>query len=87
MIDTLPIATRSLRGGDTPPILVMIPASRFYPIVTVLTYTMLHPSPSRSGWTGVWCLPEPTSNMGQAVFLKYGLMEHGSLWGHAGTST
>lgn len=64
-------------------ILVMIAGFSVLTLVTVLTYTNAPPIPERAVdaadavvFTGADIL------MGQEVFLKYGLMEHGTLWGH-----
>jgi nitric oxide reductase subunit B len=52
-------------------------------IVTVLTYTNAPPIPEQvSDETGSVLFSGADIQMGQEVFLKYGLMEHGSLWGH-----
>jgi len=52
-------------------------------IVTVLTYTNAPPIPEQvTDGTGSVVFTGADILMGQEVFLKYGLMEHGSLWGH-----
>jgi nitric oxide reductase subunit B len=52
-------------------------------LVTVLTYTNAPPIPQRAvDVTGTVVFTGADIQMGQEVFLKYGLMEHGSLWGH-----
>jgi len=52
-------------------------------IVTVLTYTNAPPIPEQvTDVTGSVLFTGADIQMGQEVFLKYGLMEHGSLWGH-----
>jgi nitric oxide reductase subunit B len=51
--------------------------------VTVLTYTNAPPIPEQAtDVTGTVVFTGADIQMGQEVFLKYGLMEHGSLWGH-----
>jgi nitric oxide reductase subunit B len=51
--------------------------------VTVLTYTNAPPIPEQAvDVTGTVIFTGADILMGQEVFLKYGLMEHGSLWGH-----
>jgi nitric oxide reductase subunit B len=64
-------------------ILVMIAGFSVLSLVTVLTYTNAPPIPAhvidgggRELFNGQAIL------RGQDVFLKYGLMEHGTLWGH-----
>ena len=52
-------------------------------LVTVLTYTNAPPIPARVTDAGGTTLFDRQAILhGQDVFLKYGLMEHGSLWGH-----
>jgi nitric oxide reductase subunit B len=52
-------------------------------LVTVLTYTNAPPIPERAvDATGTVVFTGADILMGQEVFLKYGLMEHGTLWGH-----
>jgi nitric oxide reductase subunit B len=52
-------------------------------LVTVLTYTNAPPIPERAtDATGTVVFTGVDIQEGQDVFLKYGLMEHGSLWGH-----
>ena len=64
-------------------ILVMIAGFSVLSFVTVLTYTNAPPIPVQAvdanGRCGVYRGRHPR---GQEVFLKYGLMEHGTLWGH-----
>ena len=63
----------------------MIGGSRVLSLVTVATYDNAPPIPGR-----VSSMPRARtlfdrrgrSSRGQEVFLKYGLMEHGTLWGH-----
>jgi nitric oxide reductase subunit B len=64
-------------------ILVMIAGFSVLSLVTVLTYTNAPPIPRQVvDTTGVMVFTGADIQMGQEVFLKYGLMEHGSLWGH-----
>jgi nitric oxide reductase subunit B len=64
-------------------ILVMVFGFSLLTLVTVLTYTNAPPIPEQitdSG--GATLFTRADVERGQEVFLKYGLMEHGSLWGH-----
>ncbi|MGB7758812.1 MAG: hypothetical protein WBL61_03230 [Bryobacteraceae bacterium] len=64
-------------------ILVMIAGFSVLTFVTVLTYTNAPPIPERvTDAMGTVLFTGADIRMGQEVFLKYGLMEHGSLWGH-----
>jgi nitric oxide reductase subunit B len=64
-------------------ILVMIAGFSLLSLVTVLTYTNAPPIPARVADTaGVTLFDRRAILHGQEVFLKYGLMEHGTLWGH-----
>jgi nitric oxide reductase subunit B len=64
-------------------ILVMIFGFSVLSLVTVLTYTNAPPIPEQvTDGTGTVVFTGADILKGQAVFLKYGLMEHGSLWGH-----
>ncbi|MBK5257669.1 MAG: cbb3-type cytochrome c oxidase subunit I, partial [Vicinamibacteria bacterium] len=64
-------------------ILVMIAGFSVLTLVTVLTYTNAPPIPARiTDAAGATLVDEAAILHGQEVFLKYGLMEHGSLWGH-----
>jgi nitric oxide reductase subunit B len=64
-------------------ILVMIAGFSVLSLVTVLTYTNAPPIPEQAvDITGTVVFTGADIQMGQEVFLKYGLMEHGSLWGH-----
>jgi nitric oxide reductase subunit B len=64
-------------------ILVMIAGFSVLSLVTVLTYTNAPPIPARVTDTlGTTLFDRQAILHGQEVFLKYGLMEHGSLWGH-----
>ncbi len=62
-------------------ILVMIAGFSVLTLVTVLTYTNAPPIPERAVDTaGAVVFTGADILMGQEVFLKYGLMEHGTLW-------
>src|SRR5674476_1218815 len=51
--------------------------------VTVLTYTNAPPIPEQAAdVTGNVVFTGADVQKGQEVFLKHGLMEHGTLWGH-----
>ncbi len=64
-------------------ILVMIAGFSVLTLVTVLTYTNAPPIPEQAvDATGTVVFTGADILMGQEVFLKYGLMEHGTLWGH-----
>jgi nitric oxide reductase subunit B len=64
-------------------ILVMVFGFSLLTVVTVLTYTNAPPIPQRvTGASGATLFTREDVEHGQEVFLKYGLMEHGSLWGH-----
>src|SRR6266568_8160401 len=64
-------------------ILVMIAGFSVLSAVTVLTYSNAPPIPARVADAGGRTLCEGSTILrGQEVFLKYGLMEHGTLWGH-----
>ena len=64
-------------------ILVMIAGFSVLTLITVLTYTNAPPIPARvTDAAGATLFDRETILHGQEVFLKYGLMEHGSLWGH-----
>ena len=64
-------------------ILVMIAGFSVLSCITVLTYTNAPPIPGRvRDAAGVTLFDRSAILHGQEVFLKYGLMEHGSLWGH-----
>jgi nitric oxide reductase subunit B len=64
-------------------ILVMIAGFSVLSLVTVLTYTNAPPIPEQAvDAAGTVVFTGADIQMGQEVFLKYGLMEHGSLWGH-----
>ncbi len=64
-------------------ILIMIAGFSVLTLVTVLTYTNAPPIPEQAvDATGTVVFTGADILMGQEVFLKYGLMEHGTLWGH-----
>ena len=64
-------------------ILVMIGGFSVLSFVTVLTYTNAPPIPEQiTDGAGTVVFTGGDIQKGQEVFLKYGLMEHGSLWGH-----
>lgn len=64
-------------------ILVMIAGFSVLSLITVLTYTNAPPIPARvTDAAGATLFDKQAILHGQEVFLKYGLMEHGSLWGH-----
>jgi nitric oxide reductase subunit B len=64
-------------------ILVMIAGFSVLSVVTVLTYTNAPPIPARVvDGSGALLFDRAAIQRGQEVFLKYGLMEHGTLWGH-----
>ena len=83
MVDTSADATRLSPWWRHSAILVMIAGFSVLSIVTVLTYTNAPPIPEQvTDVTGSVLFTGADIQMGQEVFLKYGLMEHGSLWGH-----
>jgi len=64
-------------------ILVMAFGFSVLTVVTVLTYTNAPPIPERvTDAGGATLFTRENVEHGQEVFLKYGLMEHGTLWGH-----
>jgi nitric oxide reductase subunit B len=64
-------------------ILVMIAGFTVLSIITALTYTNAPPIPGRVvDEAGSTLFDRQAVLRGQEVFLKYGLMEHGTLWGH-----
>src|SRR5262245_8089893 len=64
-------------------ILVMIAGFTILSIVTVKTYDNAPPIPGRVvDDAGGTIFTREDVLRGQEVFFKYGLMEHGSLWGH-----
>ena len=82
MIDTCADATSLSPWWRHSAILVMIAGFSILPFVTVLTYTNAPPIPEQADAAGTVVFTGADIQMGQEVFLKYGLMEHGSLWGH-----
>jgi nitric oxide reductase subunit B len=83
MIDTSADATSLSPWWRHAAILVMIAGFSVLSFVTVLTYTNAPPIPEQAvDVTGAVVFTGADIQMGQEVFLKYGLMEHGSLWGH-----
>ena len=64
-------------------ILVMIAGFSVLSFLTVLTYTNAPPIPEKvADMAGNVVFTGADIQMGQEVFFKYGLMEHGTLWGH-----
>jgi nitric oxide reductase subunit B len=64
-------------------ILVMAIGFGLLTLVTAVTYTNAPPIPARvTDVAGKTLFTREDVEHGQEVFLKYGLMEHGSLWGH-----
>ena len=64
-------------------ILVMTFGFSLLALVTVLTYSNAPPIPERvTDAAGTTLFTRENVEHGQEVFLKYGLMEHGTLWGH-----
>jgi len=64
-------------------ILVMIAGFSVLSAITALTYSNAPPIPSRVADEGGGdVFDRQTILRGQEVFFKYGLMEHGTLWGH-----
>jgi len=83
MIDTVTEATSISPWWRHSAILVMIAGFSVLSFVTVLTYTNAPPIPDQvTDGTGTVVFTGADIQKGQEVFLKYGLMEHGSLWGH-----
>ena len=83
MIDTSADSTRLSPWWRHSAILVMIVGFSVLSFVTVLTYTNAPPIPEQAAdGTGTVVFTGADIQMGQEVFLKYGLMEHGTLWGH-----
>ena len=83
MIDTSADVTSLSPWWRHSAILVMIAGFSVLSLVTVLTYTNAPPIPEQAtDVTGTVVFTGADIQMGQEVFLKYGLMEHGSLWGH-----
>ena len=64
-------------------ILVMIVGFSILGVVTALTYTNAPPIPARViDANGQTLFLREDIEHGQELFLKYGLMDHGTLWGH-----
>src|ERR1039458_4823012 len=83
MIDTSAGGTSLSPWWRHSAILVMIVGFSVLSLVTVLTYTNAPPIPEQAAdVTEAVLFTGADIQMGQEVFLKYGLMEHGSLWGH-----
>ncbi|MGB2677634.1 MAG: nitric-oxide reductase large subunit [Candidatus Acidiferrum sp.] len=83
MVDTSADSTRLSPWWRHSAILVMIVGFSVLSFVTVLTYTNAPPIPEQAAdGTGTVVFTGADIQMGQEVFLKYGLMEHGTLWGH-----
>jgi nitric oxide reductase subunit B len=83
MIDTPADSTSLSPWWRHSAILVMIVGFSVLSYVTVLTYTNAPPIPEQAAdGTGTVMFTGADIQMGQEVFLKYGLMEHGTLWGH-----
>ena len=80
---TEPAETRLSPWWRHATILVMIGGFSVLSVITVLTYTNAPPIPGRvTDAAGTILFDGPTILRGQEIFLKYGLMEHGTLWGH-----
>src|SRR5450756_1523414 len=83
MMDTSAAGTNLSPWGRHSAILVMIAGFSVLSFVTVRTYTNAPPIPEQAAdLTGTVVFTGADIQVGQEVFLKYGLMEHGSLWGH-----
>jgi nitric oxide reductase subunit B len=84
MMSVTPPVTKVLSPWwRTTAILVMIVGFSVLSLVTVLTYTNAPPIPDKVVDTaGRVVFTGHDIRTGQEVFLKYGLMEHGTLWGH-----
>jgi nitric oxide reductase subunit B len=64
-------------------IIVIVAGFSVLTLVTVFTYTNAPPIPARvTDVAGATLFEKEAILHGQEIFLKYGLMEHGSLWGH-----
>ena len=64
-------------------IIVMVVGFAVLSFVTVKTYTNAPPIPGRvTDERGATIFTRDSIEAGQEVFLKYALMEHGTLWGH-----
>jgi len=83
MTDTSGSATALSPWWRHAAILVMIAGFSVLSFLTVLTYTNAPPIPEKAvDMAGNVVFTGADIQKGQEVFLKYGLMEHGSLWGH-----
>jgi nitric oxide reductase subunit B len=83
MSDTPPVTKALSPWWRTAAILVMIVGFSVLSLVTVLTYTNAPPIPDTVVDTaGRVVFSGDDVREGQEVFLKYDLMEHGTLWGH-----
>ena len=83
MTDTSSGATTLSPSWRHAAILVMIGGFSVLTFVTVLTYTKAPPIPDKAvDAAGNVVFTGADIQNGQEVFFKYGLMEHGSLWGH-----
>ena len=83
MADTSGSATALSPWWRHSAILVMIGGFSVLSFVTVLTYTNAPPIPEKAvDAAGDVVFTGADIQKGQEVFFKYGLMEHGSLWGH-----
>ena len=83
MADTSGSATGLFPWWRHAAILVMIGGFSILSFVTVLTYTNAPPIPDKVvDAAGNVVFPGAEIQKGQEVFFKYGLMEHGTLWGH-----
>src|SRR5664280_2753893 len=83
MIDTSADVTSLSPWWRHSAILVMIAGCSVLSFFTVLPYTNAPPIPEQAAdVTGTVVFTGADIQMGQEVFLKYGLMEHGTLWGH-----
>jgi len=83
MTDTSSGATNLSPWWRHAAILVMIGGFSVLTFVTVLTYANAPPIPDRAvDAAGNMVFTGADIQKGQEVFFKYGLMEHGTLWGH-----
>ena len=83
MTSTHPPAGRLSPWWRHATVLVMIAGFSVLSFVTILTYTNAPPIPARVvDEAGATLFDRAAILRGQEVFLKYGLMEHGTLWGH-----
>jgi len=83
MADSSGSATRLSPWWRHSAILVMIGGFSVLSFVTVLTYSNAPPIPDKAvDAAGTVVFTGADIQEGQEVFFKYGLMEHGTLWGH-----